>query len=349
MSKSTANGYRFLRWQDGSVICPIPFEDARMIYGAPYYFVHRHDFHAILLEAALNAGVKIFKDKPVVSYDFSVPSATTAGGEVWKADLIIAADGIKSITRPLLTGQPDKPRDTGDVAYRILVPGSELLADPELSSLITDPVTTSWCGPEGHVVGYPIRNGELYNIVVCVTSKQGETTDEVWVVKGDNKELCERFKDWEPRVRKLCALTKDFMKWRLCDLPELSTWVHPSGKACLLGDSCHPMLPYLAQGAAQAVEDAAVLRQCLKREDNLSTALKTYERIRRPRATLIVGQTRRHQYILHVDDGEEQKERDKKLARNWEENPIFWGYDQRMKWLFGYDAERMDANLAIKL
>jgi len=349
MSKSTSNGYRFVRWQNGSVICPIPFEDAQKTYGAPYYLVHRHDFHAILLEAALNAGVTIHKDKRVVSYDFSVPSATTADGRVWNADLIIGADGIKSITRPMLTGQLDKPRDTGDVAYRILIPGSDLLADPELSSLITDPVTTSWCGPEGHIVGYPIRDGELYNVVVCVTSQHGETTDEVWVVKGDNKELCDRFQDWEPRIQKLCALTKDFMKWRLCDLPELSTWVHPSGKAVLLGDSCHPMLPYLAQGAAQSVEDAAVLRQCLAQRTDLHSALKAYEQIRRPRTTLIVGQTRRHQYILHVDDGEEQKERDEKMAKNWDQSPIFWGYDQRRKWLFGHDAEAIDTSPGMRL
>jgi len=349
MSKSTSNGYRFVRWQNGSVICPIPFEDAQKTYGAPYYLVHRHDFHAILLEAALNAGVTIHKDKRVVSYDFSVPSATTADGRVWNADLIIGADGIKSITRPMLTGQLDKPRDTGDVAYRILIPGSDLLADPELSSLITDPVTTSWCGPEGHIVGYPIRDGELYNVVVCVTSQHGEITDEVWVVKGDNKELCDRFQDWEPRIQKLCALTKDFMKWRLCDLPELSTWVHPSGKAVLLGDSCHPMLPYLAQGAAQSVEDAAVLRQCLAQRTDLHSALKAYEQIRRPRTTLIVGQTRRHQYILHVDDGEEQKERDEKMAKNWDQSPIFWGYDQRRKWLFGHDAEAIDTSPGMRL
>jgi salicylate hydroxylase len=351
MRKSTSNGYRFLRWQDGSVICPVPFEDATKTYGAPYYFVHRHDYHALLLEAALDAGVTIYKNKRIVSYDFDAPSATTADGEVWKADLIIGADGIKSMTRPLLTGQPDKPRDTGDVAYRILIPGSDLLADPELASLITDPVTTSWCGPEGHIVGYPIRDGELYNIVVCVTSREGETSEDVWVVQGNNAELCDRFREWEPRVRKLCKLTRDFMKWRLCDLPELSTWVHPRGKACLLGDSCHPMLPYLAQGAAQSVEDAAVLRKCLADADtdDLYPALKRYERIRRPRTTLIVGQTRRHQYILHIDDGEEQRERDRQMGRDWEGNPIFWGHSKRRRWLFGHDAELLEANPDVKL
>jgi salicylate hydroxylase len=250
----------------------------------------------------------------------------------------LSLPGVKSLARPLLTGQPDLPRDTGDVAYRILIPGTDLLADPDLADLITDPATTSWCGPDAHIVGYPIRDGELYNIVVCATSN-GETSDEVWVVKGDNQELCQRFRKWEPRVQKLCALTGDFMKWRLCDLPVLSTWVHPSGKACLLGDSCHPMLPYLAQGAAQAAEDAAALRQCLAHNEDIHAALKQYEAIRRPRASKVLAKTREHQYFLHIDDGQEQQERDNCMKMNAEINPVFWGFEERREWLFGHDAE----------
>lgn len=316
----------------------LPFDNIVETHGAPYYLVHRADLHEALLTAARNAGVEVLNQKRVISFDFEAPSATTQSGEVFRGDLVIGADGIKSIARPLLTGQPDIPRDTGDVAYRILIPGEKLLADPDLAHLITDPCTTSWCGPDAHLVGYPIRNGELYNAVVCATS-YNETTDEVWVIKGDNRELCNRFAKWEPRVQKLCALTGDFMKWRLCDLPDLTRWVHPSGKAVLLGDSCHPMLPYLAQGAAQAFEDAAALRQCLALDVELKSALERYEATRKPRATLVQAKTREHQYILHIDDGDEQKLRDQKLQINGDENPIFWGYDERRKWLFSHDAE----------
>ncbi|KAI0376737.1 salicylate hydroxylase [Hypomontagnella monticulosa] len=338
MKKSVSKRYHFVRWQDGSTMVKLPFDNIVETHGAPYYLVHRADLHEALLTAARRAGVEVLNQKRVVSYDFDAPSATTQSGEVYTADLVIGADGIKSIARPLLTGQPDIPRDTGDVAYRILIPGEKLLADPELADLITDPCTTSWCGPDAHLVGYPIRNGELYNIVVCATS-YNETTDEVWVIKGDNRELCNRFAKWEPRVQKLCALTGDFMKWRLCDLPDLKRWVHPSGKAVLLGDSCHPMLPYLAQGAAQSFEDAAALRQCLAMDLDLKNALERYEAARKPRATLVQAKTREHQYILHIEDGEEQKLRDQKLQVNGEENPVFWGHDERRKWLFSHDAE----------
>ncbi|GAD98036.1 salicylate hydroxylase [Paecilomyces variotii No. 5] len=343
MKKSVSRSYHFVRWKDGTTITKLPFENIIEVHGAPYFLVHRADLHAALLDAAKKAGVEIYANQKVEKYDFSVPCAVTSEGKTWTADLVVCSDGIKSIARPLLTGQPDVPRDTGDVAYRILIPGKELLADSDLKDLITEPATTSWCGPGAHLVGYPIRDGELYNIVVCATSN-GETTDEVWVVKGSNEELCERFASWEPRIQKLCKLTRDFMKWRLCDLPILSTWVHPSGKACLLGDSCHPMLPYLAQGAAQAAEDAAVLRRCLAKFSDLHEALKDYEKIRLPRASTIQGKTREHQYILHIDDGEEQLERDQRMRQNSETNPIFWGYDKRRKWLFSHDADLLERN-----
>lgn len=339
MKKSTSNRYHFIRWKDGTTIFDLPFDNNVETHGSPYWLMHRADLHAALLDAAHKAGVQILTDKRVDAYDMDAPSVTTADGVVYTGDLVVGADGIKSICRPLLTGQPDLPRDTGDVAYRILIPAEKLLADPELASLITSPCTTSWCGPDAHLVGYPIRSEETYNIVMCVTS-YNETSDEAWVVRGDNSELCKRFAAWEPRVRKLCALTGDFMKWRLCDLPNLSRWVHPSGKVVLLGDSCHPMLPYLAQGAAQAFEDAAVLRQVLARDtDDLKSALLQYERIRMPRATLVQSKTREHQHILHVDDGAEQANRDRELALDAQENPVFWGFADRRNWLFGHDAE----------
>ncbi|KAI0161260.1 salicylate hydroxylase [Xylariaceae sp. FL1272] len=339
MKKSQSRRYHFIRWKDGSTIVQIPMETVVETHGAPYYIVHRADLHAGLVDAVRKSGVEIIHSKKVTSYDFEAPSATTDQGETFTADLVIGADGIKSLVRPLLTGQADKPRDTGDVAYRIIIPAEKLLQDPELESLITNPCTTSWCGPDAHIVGYPIRNGELYNIVVCATS-YNETTDDVWVVEGDNTELCKRFEKWESRVQKLCALTGGFRKWRLCDLGNLSRWVHPSGKVVLVGDACHPMLPYLAQGAAQSFEDAAALRQCLALDIDMKEALERYESIRKPRATLVQGKTREHQYILHIDDGEEQAERDRKMRINGEENPIFWGFDERRHWLFSHDAEK---------
>lgn len=113
--------------------------------------------------------------------------------------------GIKSVARAQLFGNGIPPRDTGDVAYRILIKGDEMLKDPDLAPLILQPGTTSWCGPAAHIVGYPIRAGELYNIVVCATRRPGECETD-WVIPGDKADLMDRFKDWEPKIRKLCAL-----------------------------------------------------------------------------------------------------------------------------------------------
>jgi salicylate hydroxylase len=293
-----------------------------------------------LLDTAETKGVIISKGQKAVAYDFEKPGVTTKRGEMFTADLLIIADGIKSSSRPILTGHDDAPRDTGDVAYRITIPGEKLIRDPDLASLITRPANTQWCGPEAHFVAYPIRNGELFNIVICATSHDAELTDQdAWVIESSNEELLHRFGDWEPRVQKLCNMAKGFLKWRLFDLPELDGWVHASGKACLLGDSAHPMLPYLGQGAAQAAEDAAVLKLCLSSEDDLATALVKYQEIRLPRASAVQSKTREHQHILHIEDGPEQEQRDKLMAAQGETSPIFWGYRERRNWLFGYDAE----------
>lgn len=302
--------------------------------------MHRADLHLAILDAARSAGVNVLPNARVVGYDFEAPSATTADGQVYKADLIIGADGIKSTMRPLLTGQADKPRDTGDVAYRILFEASRLRQHHELDSLLDDPCITAWCGPGAHCIGYPVRGSGQYNLVICATSH--ETTGDTWVVKGDNDELCRFFAAWEPRIQKLCELTDNFLKWRLFDLPSITTWVHPSGKAALLGDSCHPMLPYLAQGAAMAVEDAATLRRCLDMPIHTADALRRYQSVRMPRASHVQDKTREHQYIWHLKDENKQAERNERMREDGVENPVFWGHDERRDWLFGHDAERLD-------
>ncbi|BFZ63343.1 hypothetical protein YB2330_004465 [Saitoella coloradoensis] len=345
IKKSKSERYHFLRWDDGNTLLEIPFVGKD--YDAPYYLVHRADLHAALLEKVESMGVPVLPRKKVVEYDFDNKNVTCEDGTTYSADLLICADGIKSIARPLLTGKEDNPRDTGDVAYRILIPGEKLLADPELAELITKPCTTSWCGPDAHLVGYPIRDGELYNIVVCATNLS-ELPGEEWIVKGSNEELCARFASWDTKVQKLCKLSEGFLKWRLGDLQELTRWSNDAGTAVLLGDSCHPMLPYLAQGAAQAAEDAATLRACIRKISGqgitLKEALLQYEKLRKPRVTTVTKFTRTHQHILHIPDSSLQRRRDAAMAGgDHEDSPVFWGWRERRLWLFGCDAENLES------
>ena len=184
----------------------------------------------------------------VQQYDFDAPSVTLESGEVMEADLVVCADGIKSAVRDRINRKPLPPQDTGDVAYRILVPSAPMLADPEMAVLVLEPWAVHWMGPEGHAVGYPLRGGELYNIIIDVThsSDLGEPLPDegqVWKSARSNDELVERFKDWCPQVRKLCAMTGEYLKWKLADFDMLDHWVSESGKVCLLRDACHPMMP----------------------------------------------------------------------------------------------------------
>lgn len=280
----------------------------------------------------------------VSSYDFNAPSVTLATGEVVEGDVVIACDGIKSAVRDAINGSPLPPQDTGDVAYRILVPAKPLLDDPEMAPLVKEPWAMHWMGPEGHAVGYPLREGELYNIIIDVThsSDLGEPLpsdgSQIWKSARSNQELVERFKGWCPQVRKLCAMTGDYLKWRLADFDQLDHWVSESGKVALSGDSCHPMMPYMAQGAAQATEDAACMAACLRTYNSVPEALGEYERIRKPRTTYVARNTRVLQEWLHVYDGPARDERDKAMENDDENNPIYWGWKERKDYLFSYDA-----------
>lgn len=247
IKKEISLGNRFVDWK-GHNLLDVPLHDVESRYGAPYYFLHRADLIKLLVATAKqSSNITIRTGCRVASYDFDAPSITLEDGQVFHGDLIIAADGIKSSVRDRINGRPLPPQDTGDVAYRILVPAAPLLEDPEMAHLVTEPWATHWMGPEGHAVGYPLRQGELYNIIVDVThsSDLGEplpNDEQVWKSARSNIELVERFKDWCPEVKKLCAMTGNYLKWRLADFDQLESWIHPSGKVALLGDSCHPMM-----------------------------------------------------------------------------------------------------------
>lgn len=340
-------GNLFADWHDKTLL-EIPFKDVEDRYGAPYYFVHRADFIDALVKAVGQyPNIKLKMNAKVVEYDFHAPALKTADGQWHHGDLIICADGIKSAVRNEINGTPIEPVDTGDVAYRILVPAKPLLEDPQTSHLVTNPWAIHWMGPEGHAVGYPLRNGELYNIIIDITHATDlgvPVGEDEWKSQADNTELVKRFADWCYPVRKLCGLTGQYLKWKLADFDQLDHWVHPSGKAALLGDSSHPMMPYLAQGAAQATEDAATLQAALAHFDNIPNALCAYERQRKPRAAYVAKNTRVLQQWLHLYDGPERDRRDELMKQDNPRNPIFWANTHRKDWLFGHDARQLLAD-----
>ncbi|CAK7223164.1 hypothetical protein SCUCBS95973_005085 [Sporothrix curviconia] len=346
MKKTYSNGNRFLRFDDGRVIADMPHGIPEWDFGGSYLMVHRADYHTVLLDKARASGIEIRGNARVDGYDWDAPAAILADGTRVTGDLLVVADGVQSKAREAFQGHALPPVDTGDISYRVLVPGQDMLADADMRDLVSQPWVSSWCGPDAHVIGYPVRGGEIYNVVFCVSEStmndQKLAEGETKLVIADNAELVDRFAAWEPRVRKLAALAgKGFLKWRLYDLDMVDHWAHPAGKAVLLGDASHPMLPYMASGAAMACEDAAVLRKALRGATpaTLREAISTYERVRQPRASALQRWGRQLQAAYHLPDGPQQQARDAAMQQDNEGNPIYWGFGERRKWLFGHDAE----------
>lgn len=323
---------------------------AEQVYDAPYLHIHRADYHKILVEEAERLGVKIQLDSVVKGVDFENTRVIIKNKPDFRADLLIGADGLNSVCRASLLGRPDPPHLTGDLAYRITIPGDDIRRDPELKDLAEYPNINYWMGPDAHAVCYPLKNGTIYNIVLICPDNLPEL---VAHAKADLKEMHDFFHGWDPRLRALLRLCRDTSKWRLQNSREMASWSHPSGKFALLGDSVHATLPYLAQGAAMAIEDGAVLAALLERVSSpaqIPHVLALYEVTRKSRTTRVVqSSSNLGQNIFHLHDGPKQQERDRQLL---EEEP-FEGYPNRwadpvfQKFLFGYDAIK-EADIAWK-
>lgn len=276
----------------------------------------------------------------VTGIDFEAPAVQVKNHPDFVADIVIGADGLKSLCREALLGKPDPPHLTGDLAYRITVSREDMMKFEELRELVDTPAITYWMGPDAHGVGYLLKGGELFNLVIACPDNLPEL---VHTAKADLQEMNALFKDWDPKLRALLSVVEETSKWRLQNSEEMKTWSHPSGKFALMGDACHATLPYLAQGAAQAIEDGAVLGALMEKIEHkaqLPDILVIYERLRKGRTTKVVKGSTAYREIFHLPDGARQRERDRQLL---DEKP-FEGYPNRWKdpvfqpWLFGYDA-----------
>ncbi len=167
-------------------------------------------------------------------------------GEELTGELVIGADGINSKIREILLGKEDPPTPTGDLAYRLLLSTSEILADPELASFVTAPQVNYWLGPDAHAVNYVLKGGKLFNMVLLVPDDI--PADGASTLEGNVEEMRALYKDWDPRIPKLLGLCESVYKWRLCVRKGTDNWNHESGPWTMLGDAVHATLPYLASG-----------------------------------------------------------------------------------------------------
>ncbi|WP_433469455.1 FAD-dependent monooxygenase [Spirillospora sp. CA-128828] len=310
------------RWQDGSVIGLTPLgEFCKREYNAPYWHYHRADLHKVLLDACLDpegAGpaVDVRTGSKVVEIDQgdpARPTAVTARGERHAADVLVGADGIRSAVRDAL-GMPDSLLFSGEMAYRALIPGDKIAADPATRWLVDRYQSTIWYGPDRHLVHYMIRGGEYLNVVAIVPSTPEVERD--WTAPATVDELAEAFPGWDDRVPAMLAKAEgEISAWAMYHRRRDPVWV--DGHVALLGDACHAMLPYQAQGASQAMEDAAVLAEELGSVPvgNVQDALARYVARRAKHAGMVQDAAWNNMTFYHLPDGPEQRERDRKLTR----------------------------------
>ncbi len=287
-------GTQFRDYKSGAVIAENPLgEIAEREFGSPYYHIHRGDLLRVLVEACeAKPEISLATNARIETFNQDTDGVTgTVNGQAFAGDLLLGADGIHSAVRGQLWG-PTAPTFTGNVAWRAMVPTASL---PE--GLIR-PMSTAWWGPGKHFVHYYVRRGEFVNCV-CVVEKTGWEV-ESWTQQGDYAELKSDFEGWHADIHTLIdnADRGSLFKWALHDRPPMSAW--GKGRVTLLGDACHPTLPFMAQGAAMAIEDAAVLALCLEADNNVSAALQNYEDLRRERTARIQRGSRRNATVFHM-------------------------------------------------
>ncbi|OIJ88371.1 FAD-dependent oxidoreductase [Streptomyces colonosanans] len=313
------------RWKDGSIVGLTELGDfCKKRYNAPYWHYHRADLHQVLTDACIDpAGpgpvVELRTACRVVELDRSDPRrpiAVTEDGRRFAADVVIGADGIRSRVRDLM-GLPDTLEFSGEMAFRALIPGDLIAADPATRFLMDRFQSTIWYGPGRHLVHYMIRGGEYLNVVGCVPC-----TDEVaekWTVTVDADALVNAYSDWDDRVAAMLSKAKDdVLAFALYHRRRDPVWV--DGRVALLGDACHAMLPYQAQGASQAMEDAAVLAEELGRvtADGIEVALRRYVDRRAKHAGMVQDASLQNKTFYHYPDGTQQEVRDDLLRRGFD-------------------------------
>ena len=287
--------FQFVHYRTGKVLAQRALKNSSVkIYGSPNYDVHRADLQKALLTVINKEEIQIEKNSEILDLYEEANSAFIRTKEsVIESDAVIGADGIHSIVRKKLWGE-DQARYTGNVAWRMLVPIKEI------SSEFLQQNTKVWLGPKKHFVQYLVKGGKFLNCVCLVEQKKWMNED--WSEKGDISELKNIFSDWHPEIQNILESTKpdSLYKWGLHDRAPMNKW--SKGRFSLLGDAAHPMLPFVAQGAAMAIEDGIVLASSLSSFDNVEPGLYDYENKRKYRTAKAQKTAIRNATIFHLSD-----------------------------------------------
>jgi len=315
--------WRQRRWDDGRTLLHTPLADVVVeVFGFPHYQTHRADLLAALVREL--PGDRLHVSHRLIGLDDRGDRVSLAfeNGETAEVDVLIGADGIHSTVQRLLFGE-QSPHFTGCVAYRGLIP-AERVADLEIAV-----ESQVWMGPGRHFVHYYVQGERLLNWVALV--EQDTWQRESWTDRGKVADALAAYEGWHGQIRRIVESVDETFIWALFDRAPLERW--SQGRVTLLGDACHPMLPFMAQGAAQAIEDGAALAACLAGTSSVEAALRQYESVRLPRASKIQAMSAQNKVRFHLPDGPEQEERDRQMATqstDWSINAVAW--------IYGHDA-----------
>jgi salicylate hydroxylase len=313
----TPEAIEMRRWDDGGVIGTTALGQACLDrFGAPYYTFHRPDLHRCLIELLAADTVVLGRKCVAVRETPGGAEIRFADGSTVAADLVIGADGIHSVVREL--DATDHPRFSGQAIFRGLIPAARV------PHLVAEPKVTIFVGPGRHCVAYPVAAGELLSFGATAPSDAWDK--ESWTEPGDLAALLADYAGWHPDVRTLLTSVDSVNQWALHDRDPLERW--SGDRVTLVGDAAHPMLPFAAQGANQAVEDAFVLAECLREAgpDDVPAALQRYESLRLPRTSDVQRYSRANTRNFHLTDSERKPDDGEASLRE-------------QAALFGYDAE----------
>ncbi|KAI8633325.1 FAD/NAD(P)-binding domain-containing protein [Xylariaceae sp. FL1651] len=341
----------------------VEMSDVAELYGYPHCVGHRASLAGGLFEAC--------QQEPAITFHFSValhgiksfgPENVTftvkpRDGDVYdvETDVLLAADGIKSAVRSALLKAIDSSaevEDTGQAAYRIMLPRSAMEQDPEMLALLDSDCALRWIGEKRHIVAYPISNKTIYNLSTCQPDTNFAAAPSVtYTTRGDKSAMLDVYGDFCPLVRRMLNLVPEgeVCEWRLRSHKPLETWT--LGAAALIGDACHPTLPHLGQGATMAIEDGAVVAEVISaipvadgkigRGEAVARALKVYELLRKDRTSSLVDMAAFSGRTLHLGEGKAKEERDRQFEEARKKGapvPDKWVSPEVQKMVYSHDC-----------